>query len=271
AVRSLMAIADAADPYTRGHSYRISKMSVKVAQRMGFTELRLRELEYAALLHDVGRSAIQRELWGKSGLLSPEEQGAVRHHPRIGADWIRRSGFFTGAADIVLCHHEQPDGKGYPRGLKRDEIPPGSRIIMVVAAFDAMTSDRPYRKGLSPEEAFEELLAHSGSQFFSDIVEVLIELYSQGVLFDEFEDQELEHYREGEWNSRAVERYLSRTLPVPQKRGVALKATDEHDIPIIEFPVPEENARDMQQYRLNAEGMRLEVASASDLGCQRSN
>jgi|GEM_PF-588654 len=271
AMRSLMAIVDASDPYTRGHSYRISKMCVKVASRMGFSEARVRELEYAALLHDIGRSAIQRELLGKSGLLSLEEQGAVRHHPRIGADWIQRSGFFGGAADIVLCHHEQPDGKGYPRGLKRDEIPPGSRIIMVVAAFDAMTSDRPYRKGLSPEEAFEEMLAHSGTQFFSDIVEILIELYSKGVLFDEFEDQELEHYRDGQWNSRAVERYLSRTMPVPQKRGVVTKTTDEHDIPIIEFPLSEENQQDMQQYRLNADGMRLEVASASDLGCQRSN
>ena len=271
AMRSLMAMVDAADPYTRGHSYRISKMCVKVAGRMGFSESRVRELEYAALLHDIGRSAIQRELWGKSGLLSPEEQGAVRHHPRIGADWIRRSGFFGGAAEIVLSHHEQPDAKGYPRGLKRDEIPPGSRIIMVVAAFDAMTSDRPYRKGLSPEEAFEELLAHSGTQFFSDIVEVLIELYSRGVLFDEFEDQELDHYREGQWSSRAVERYLSRTLPVPQKRGVAAKAIVENEIPIIEFPSRQESHDDMQQFPLNADGMSLEIASASDLGCQRSN
>ena len=271
AVRSLMAIADAADPYTRGHSYRISKMCVKVARRMGFSDPRVRELEYAALLHDIGRSAIQRELWGKSGLLSPEEQGAVRHHPRIGADWIQRSGFFGGAADLVLCHHEQPDGKGYPRSLKRDEIPPGSRIIMVVAAFDAMTSDRPYRKGLSPEEAFEELLAHSGTQFFSDIVAVVIELYSQGVLFDEFEDQELDHYRDGEWSSRAVERFLSRNTPVPSKRGMGGAVMDEHEVPIIEFPLSEENQDLMQQFRLNAEGMRLEVASASDLGCQRSN
>ena len=116
-VRSLMATVDAGDPYTRGHSYRISKMCVKVARHLGFSESRVRELEYAALLHDIGRSAIQRELWGKSGILSLEEQGAVRHHPRIGAEWIRRSGFLAAAAEIVEAHHEQPDGKGYPRGL----------------------------------------------------------------------------------------------------------------------------------------------------------
>ena len=270
-VRSLMATVDAGDPYTRGHSYRISKMCVKVARHLGFSESRVRELEYAALLHDIGRSAIQRELWGKSGILSLEEQGAVRHHPRIGAEWIRRSGFLAAAAEIVEAHHEQPDGKGYPRGLSRNQIPPGSRIIMVVAAFDAMTSDRPYRKGLSPEEAFEELLAHSGTQFFSDIVEALIELYSKGALFDEFEDEELEHYREGEWSSRAVERYLSRTAPVPLKRGVR-GVTDEDEIPIIDFPdTGEEGKHRMQQYRLNGEGLRLEVASASDIGCVRTN
>ena len=142
---------------------------------------------------------------------------------------------------------------------------------MVVAAFDAMTSDRPYRKGLSPEEAFEELLAHSGTQFFSDIVEALIELYSKGALFDEFEDEELEHYREGEWSSRAVERYLSRTAPVPLKRGVR-GVTDEDEVPIIDFPDTGEEGKDrMQQYRLNGEGLRIEVASASDIGCVRTN
>jgi putative nucleotidyltransferase with HDIG domain len=273
-VRSLMATVDAADPFTRGHSYRISKMCVKVARHLGFPEPQVRELEYAAVLHDIGRNAIQRELWGKSGTLSREEQIAVRHHPRIGADWIRRSGFFAAAAEIVEAHHEQPDGKGYPRGLHRGEIPPGSRIIMVVAAFDAMTSDRPYRKGLSPEEAFEELLTHSGTQFFSEIVEALIELYSKGLLFDEFEDQELERYREGAWNSRAVERFLSQNSPVPLKRGAATNGDDEHGVPTIDFPFPvsgEEGKKRMKQYELDGDGLRLEVASASNVGCVRSN
>ena len=101
------------------------------------------------------------------------------------------------AAEIVLAHHEQPDGAGYPRGLVGDAVPLGSRIIMVVAAFDAMTSDRPYRRGLAPEEAFEELLAHAGTQFFPDVVEALIQLYAAARCSTSSTTAHLERYPDG--------------------------------------------------------------------------
>jgi protein phosphatase len=246
---------------------------VKVGRHLGLGESELRELEYAAILHDIGRTAIQHNLWGKAGRLTKEEQTVVRHHPSMGAVWIRQAGFFPGAAGIVESHHEQPDGKGYPQGLRGDAIPLGSRIIMGVAAFDAMTSDRPYRKGLSPEEAFEELLSHSGTQFFSDIVATLIELYSKGILFEEFEDEVLEQYREGERSSRALERFLSRTAPVPTKRGIVQADDGDDDVPMIDFPEPSGEKKAMESERDFATGgsLRLRVASRSDVGCVRTN
>src|SRR5262249_29601147 len=158
----LMAAVDAADPFTRDHSYRVSRMSLCVGRHLGLRDGALEELEFAALLHDIGRTAIQRDVLVKRGKLTEQEMMLLRAHPRIGSDLLGGLRFFPGASDIVHAHHEQPDGKGYPRGLAGDAVPLGSRIIMAVAAFDAMTSDRPYRRGLSPDEALEELLSHSG-------------------------------------------------------------------------------------------------------------
>jgi hypothetical protein len=120
--------------------------------------------------------------------------------------------FLEAAAEIVYCHHEQPDGKGYPRGLTEKQIPMGSRIIMVVDAFDAMTSDRPYRRGLPSEVAYEELRRHSGTQFFGDVVEALIELHHSGSLFDEINVEELEMYTSDRYNSRILEEYVMKKL-----------------------------------------------------------
>lgn len=269
-VRTLMAAVDATDPTTRGHAYRISKMCVRVARHMGMPEREVEQLEYAALLHDIGRTAIQRDLLTKSGALTAEEHSILRAHPKIGADMLRRLRFFEEAAEIVHAHHEQPDGKGYPLGLAGEEIPLGSRIIMVVAAFDAMTSDRPYRRGLSPEAAFEELLSHSGTQFFTPVVEALIQLYSEGVLFEEFEGDELERYEQGLCNSRALDEYLKRhgtrgTVPV-KLRGDA----GEAGVPVIEFPVPAEVAEACFPPAPDSE-VRLNAAAATDVGCVREN
>jgi protein phosphatase len=151
----------------------------------------------------------------------------------------------------VLAHHEQPDGKGYPRALGAAQIPLGSRIIMAVAAFDAMTSDRPYRQGLPPQAAFDEMLAHSGSQFFADVVEAIIHLHSSGALFEDFAAEHLEEYADGRGNSRALEEYArSRavTAGVPPKLGLDGRPTAAGDadgegaaarasrIPILELP-----------------------------------
>ena len=176
-VRALMNAVDAGDPLTRGHSRRVSVMSTAVGRRLGLRGRALEELECAALLHDLGRTALQRAILDKPGSLDPSERNALRAHPNVAHTWVRSMGFYPRAAEIVRAHHERVDGTGYPRGLSAKRIPLGSRIIMAAAAFDAMTSDRPYRRGLSPEAAFEELLANSGTQFFPDVVEALIDLY----------------------------------------------------------------------------------------------
>jgi serine/threonine protein phosphatase PrpC len=223
-VRTLMAALDAVDPFTRGHSYRIAAMSVRVGRHLGMSPRELEELELAALLHDVGRAAIRHEIRLKPGRLTRSEQTQLQAHPQIAHDLLAELPSLAGAAEIVLAHHEQPDGKGYPRALSAEQIPLGSRIIMAVAAFDAMTSDRPYRQGLAPQAAFDELLAHSGTQFFAEVVEALIQLHSNGALFEDFAPEQLEEYADGRGNSRALEEYAQSraTTPggVPAKLGV---------------------------------------------------
>lgn len=222
-VRTLMSAVDASDPSTWGHSYRISKMVVRVGRQLGLPDAELEEIEYAALLHDIGRTAIKRDIMLKPGRLSESEQSILRTHPRVGYELLRDLRFFPGAADVVHSHHERPDGKGYPRGLAGRDIPIGSRIIMAVAAFDAMTSDRPYRRGLTPDAALEELLNHTGTQFFPDVIEALIHLYSNDLLFQEFEERVMAHYAGGQGNSRALEAYFQRLNAkggVMDKRGM---------------------------------------------------
>ncbi|MEP7027297.1 MAG: HD domain-containing phosphohydrolase [Candidatus Eisenbacteria bacterium] len=279
-VRTLMSAVDAGDAFTRGHSYRISKMSLRVGRHLGLPEADLDELEFAALLHDIGRTAIQRDILIKTGRLTEQEQLVLRMHPRIGHDIMAGLKFFPRAAKIVLAHHEQPDGQGYPQGLARADIPVASRIIMAVAAFDAMTSDRPYRRGLSPEEAFEELLAHAGRQFFPDVVEAIAHLYADGSLFAEFEEDHLARYREGQEHSRAVEGHLRRHAPSPgvpvktgrEQRGGARPAVD---LPILELPalaLPGSVASEAIAETIALPGRAsLVVAGRTDLGCKRSN
>jgi putative nucleotidyltransferase with HDIG domain len=211
-VQALVSAIDASDPFTRGHSYRISKYAVRIARHLGVSEKEVEEIEYGALLHDVGKIAIQHDILLKPGRLDENERELMKTHPKVGHDILRGLKFLEGAAEIVYCHHEQPDGKGYPRGLTSSRIPMGSRIIMVVDAFDAMTSDRPYRRGLSPEVAYEELRRHGGTQFFADVVEGLIGLHTSGELFDEIDVEELEMYTSDQYNSRILEEYVMKKL-----------------------------------------------------------
>ena len=271
-VRTLMTAVDAEDPLTRGHSYRISKLCVRVGQRLGMSERDLEELEFAALLHDIGRTAIRRDILVKPGRLTEAEQSLLRTHPKVGHDLLAGIRLFESAAEIVYSHHEQPDGKGYPRGLKGEDIPVGSRIIMAVGAFDAMTSDRPYRRGLSPEAAIEELRSKTGTQFFSEVVDALVELHADGSLFESLDEEHLETYAQGAGNSRAVEEWLKRRSSVPEKRGTA-DADPGRGLPVIEFPVAELPARsDGKVIPMHAKGgWKLTVAGKTDLGCRRTN
>ena len=279
-VRTLMSAVDAADPFTWGLSYRISKMCLRVGRRMGLPESELEELEYAALLHDIGRTAIKRDILMKPGKLSEAEQTALRTHPRVGYELLANLRFFPNAAEVVYAHHERPDGKGYPRGLPERQIPVASRIIMAVAAFDALTSDRPYRRGLTPDAALEELLNHTGTQFFPDVVEALNHLYAHDLLFEDFEEEILARYASGEGNSRALAEYFHRraqAAEVPDKRGtdgivpIGADIYEEesgmarHAEPPAPVTLEKEIALDWMG------GGRLVLAGRSDPGCERSN
>ena len=276
-VRTLMSAVDAADPFTWGLSYRISKMCTRVGRRIGLPDSELEELEYAALLHDIGRTAIKRDILSKPGKLSEAEQSILRTHPRVGYELLSNLRFFPGAAEVVYAHHERPDGKGYPRGLGEHQIPMGSRIIMAVAAFDALTSDRPYRRGLTPEAALEELLNHTGTQFFPDVVEALNHLFATNQLFDDFDEEVLARYANGEGNSRALDDYFRRrteATTVPEKKGMGIAGGEpghSHEVSLMshEPPSPITQEREIPLDWMG--GGRLVLAGRSDPGCQRSN
>jgi len=188
-VRVLMAVIDAFDPFTRGHSFRVSKYAVRVGRHLGVPAAQLEEIEYGALLHDIGRTAIHLDVLTSPRPLDAHERSVLQTHPTVGYEIVRTLPFMQEAAEIVYTHHEQPDGRGYPRGLKGAQIPVGARIIMVAAAFDAMTRERPYRRGLTPAAGYEELRRHSGTQFFGDVVEAFIALHESGELDQEIDER----------------------------------------------------------------------------------
>ncbi len=181
-VRLLTSAIDAFDPFTRGLSARIANAAVRVARQLGLEGEALEEIAYGALLHDIGRTAIRLDFLARPGKLEAHERAVLQTHPTVGYEILRTLPDLRGAAEIVYAHHEQPDGRGYPRGLKADDIPIGSRIIMVAAAFDAMTRERPYRRGLNAPSAYEELRRNAGTQFFPDVVEAFIQLHITGEL-----------------------------------------------------------------------------------------
>ncbi len=179
-VAALTSALDANDPYTHGHSYRVSRYALRLGKSLGLPMKDLEILEYSALLHDIGKIAIKKDILHKVGKLSDEERRSLSTHPTIGADIVENLKFLKEAAVLVRYHHEQPDGKGYPHSLKGDEIPMGSRILLCADAFDAMTSDRPYRKGMPVEKVVEQFEKYKGIQFDLDVASLLIRMVHEG-------------------------------------------------------------------------------------------
>jgi putative nucleotidyltransferase with HDIG domain len=191
---ALASALDAKDPYTHGHSYRVSRYALLIGEEMGLPDQHLQALEYAALLHDLGKIGIDGEIIAKPGKLSPEEYEMMKTHPAKGAKIIERLRFLKEAADIVKYHHERVDGKGYPDGLKGEEIPLMARILHVCDTFDAMTSSRPYREALSEERTLEELRKYRGTQFDERVVDALLALHERGSMETIREDIPIEIY-----------------------------------------------------------------------------
>jgi len=173
-VKVLAEAIDAKDPYTRGHSDRVKRMSLAIAKRMGFSEERLEALEYGALLHDIGKIGIKDEILQKQGSLSRQEYESIQEHPLIGVKIVEGVEFFKDKIPMIRHHHEHYDGGGYPDGLAGEAIPLEGRIIAIPDAFDAMTSTRPHRNVLPLQDVLLEIEKCKGKQFDPKVVEIFI-------------------------------------------------------------------------------------------------
>jgi putative nucleotidyltransferase with HDIG domain len=169
---------EARDSYTRGHSARVTAIAEAIALRLGWGAERLEQLRVGGPLHDIGKLAISDEVLGKPGNLDERELALIRQHPRLGARILLRLVAFRGALPYVLYHHERWDGTGYPTGRAGKQIPIEARVLAIADAFDAMTSDRPYRPALSRDEALAEVERCAGTQFDPALVRIFLELFA---------------------------------------------------------------------------------------------
>ncbi len=170
-IQALTAAIDAKDPYTEGHSERVTELSLEIAKEVGLTDEEIERLKLAALLHDIGKIGIEERILRKRGQLTEEEYRKIKSHPEVGAKILLSiRELKEDVIPAIRSHHERWDGKGYPYGLKGKEIPLFARIISIADTFDAITSDRPYRKGKKREEAIQEIIRNSGTQFDPEII-----------------------------------------------------------------------------------------------------
>lgn len=173
-VQTLVKTIDAKDSYTNGHSARVAQYSVMLAKRMGFKEEELGRLEYTALLHDVGKIGVSDAILNKKGKLTEEEYAIIKEHSEIGAQILSTITELPDVAVGARYHHERYDGKGYPDGLKGEEIPLFARIIAVADSYDAMTSKRSYRDALPQELVRQEITRGIGTQFDPRIAKLML-------------------------------------------------------------------------------------------------
>jgi HD-GYP domain-containing protein (c-di-GMP phosphodiesterase class II) len=181
-VEALAHAIEARDPSTRGHAARVTVLAEEVAVRLGWGRERLATLRLGALLHDVGKLAVSSRVLRKPGPLTDAELRLIRIHPLAGARLIGRSPVARPAVPYVLYHHERWDGEGYPTGLAGRGIPLEARVLAIADAFDAMTSTRPYRLAVRPEEALAEVDRCAGTQFDPEVAELFLEVWDPGRL-----------------------------------------------------------------------------------------
>ena len=179
-VKALARAIEVKDPYTYGHSERVTKYATVIARKLSLEEWEMRNIKYASALHDIGKLGISMNILNKPGALSEEEFIHVKTHPQMGDSIVEPVSFLREPRAIILHHHERYDGKGYPAGLKGMDIPLGARILAVADSFEAMMSDRPYRKAMSLAEALKEMKINSGTQFDPVIVKAFIEALDEG-------------------------------------------------------------------------------------------
>ncbi len=173
-LEALGSAIDLRDGPTAGHSKRVLLYSMEIAEKLGGMENQLRTLGMGAWLHDIGKLAIPDSILLKPGALNEQERQIMERHVEIGYDLIKGIPFLAEAAEVILAHHERHNGSGYPRGLRGEDIPICARIFAVADSFDAMTSDRPYRSALSPDEARRIILSGRGELFSPEIVDAFL-------------------------------------------------------------------------------------------------
>lgn len=215
-ITALASAIDAKDPYTRGHSTRVSRYSVLIAEALGWDRLRIEDLRFAALLHDIGKIGVPDSILNKPGRLTDVEFSIIKSHTTMGGEILRGRTVVACAEDVAMSHHERVDGKGYPRGLRGEEMTDEARIVSIADAFDAMSSSRVYRKACSRDYILGQLTEGRGKQFDAEYVDVLIRLWNEGRL-----DETLKHFRENERADpgieasfhEAVERFVTENAP----------------------------------------------------------
>ena len=186
-IQSLASAVEAKDTYTHGHSQRVTKYSILIGRELMLSEKKLEMLKHTALLHDIGKIGISESILLKPGGLTNEEFDQIKNHPLLGTKIINSIDFLKEVRNQMKSHHERFDGKGYPDGLIGEEIPLGARIICVADTYDAMTSDRPYRKALSQDIAVSELIKNAGTQFDAKIVNAFLKILGRTETLDGIE------------------------------------------------------------------------------------
>lgn len=181
-VETLARAIDAKDKYTNGHSFRVSEYAVRLAGALGWGEEEIVALRREALLHDIGKIGVPDAVLNKPGRLSNEEFEVIKDHTTIGKNILEGLDGLQAAAQAAAYHHERYDGRGYPKGLKGREIPTHARVITIADAFDAMRSNRIYRKGLARDVIRAELIKGKGTQFDPEFLPVFVELLDRGEL-----------------------------------------------------------------------------------------
>jgi putative nucleotidyltransferase with HDIG domain len=175
-LQALTAALDARDHETEGHSRRVVEYAVHLAQQVGLSGAELKTLRRGAMIHDIGKIGIPDAILHKPGPLTPEERKVMEKHPRIGFEMLREVPYLSEELALVLAHQERWDGSGYPRGLQHEEIPLFARLFAIVDTFDAILSDRPYRRGRPYSVAREIIQEESGRQFEPDLVAAFLRI-----------------------------------------------------------------------------------------------
>ncbi len=198
-IQALANAIEARDSYTIGHNWRVSRFAMAIASSLGWSEEEIYIVKQGGILHDIGKIGVSDSILLKDGNLEEDEFRAMKRHPEIGAKMISGIKFLRPVMPYVLHHHELWDGNGYPYGLKQEDIPFESRLLAVCDAFDAMTTDRPYRKGLDPEVALKELTRYRKIQFDPNVVDAFLQAWKTGKISEILaETQKVHSLKDGE-------------------------------------------------------------------------